>query len=89
MGPGQSPAGRGRTNRNGGVGTKAGSWATSEKSWNFVVTVWSTTLGGYLRSDHYDIWHNVSSSQGPVKHFIIDRYEKDDGDKRGLVTLTE
>ena len=35
----------------------------------------------YLRSDRYDIWHNVSSSQGPVKHFIIDHYEKDDGDK--------
>ena len=46
-------------------------------------------LVNYLRSDRYDIWHNVSSSQGPVKHFIIDRYEKDDGDKRGHVTHVE
>jgi hypothetical protein len=89
MGRGHAPLGKERTNRNGGVGTKAGSWATSEKSWNLWETVWSTTLGEYLRSDRYDIWHNVPSSQGPVKHFIIDRYEKDDGDKRGHVTLAQ
>ena len=47
------------------------------EEWNFV----GDRLVNYLRSDRYDIWHNVSSSQGPVKYFIIDRYEKDDGDK--------
>jgi hypothetical protein len=49
-------------------------------------------LVNYLRSDRYDIWQNVPSSQGPVKYFIIDRYEKDDGDKgdsRGHVTPVE
>jgi hypothetical protein len=49
-------------------------------------------LVNYLRSDRYDIWQNVPSSQGPVKYFIIDRYEKDDGDKgdsRGHVTPIE
>jgi hypothetical protein len=57
------------------------------KEWELVGDRSVNSLAEHLRSDRYDIWHNVSSSQGPVKHFIIDRYEKDDGDKRGHVTL--
>src|SRR5262249_24122819 len=76
---------KGRINRNGSGGAKAGSWATSEdlktveRSWNQS----EIRSINYLRSDGYDIWHNVSGSQGSVKIYLNDRYEKDDGDKRG------